>query len=301
MISFYHTSSTCRLNRTKLYWLYSRKNRTTFSKRWRRLIGWSQRTAGLIFSQIITASYSFLNPFRNFQNFHRNQSVRSFTERYVSRWTTIHVSIWRAKMTSGMNYSLVGLRLPWYADSSTYQPSPHQTIRPLIGRRLILSNPRRNHTKIQTTVRCTQNGLYRNNFGYTWIPESSTELQLPLCIIISDHRYTYLLLVSDDHSEYCWLFSCPSTSTGHYSCEIIDWFDAFCVSNGLMYDGPKNFRNETVLRVTKNIKVDTILPFCTPHGLKNLSKVGVRKLYDRLERSFTNFKFVSRNGQIFCL
>lgn len=65
----------------------------------------------------------------------------------------------------------------------------------------------------------------------------------------------YVLMLRDDHSEYCWFFAFPDTSAENATRAIIDWSAAFGVPNGLMSDGPTHFKNETVRRVAKGLKV----------------------------------------------
>lgn len=62
-------------------------------------------------------------------------------------------------------------------------------------------------------------------------------------------------MLRDDHSNYCWLFSFPDTLAENAARAIIDWSAAFGVPRGLMSDGPTHFKNETLRRVSKGLRV----------------------------------------------
>jgi len=65
----------------------------------------------------------------------------------------------------------------------------------------------------------------------------------------------YVLMLRDDHSDYKWFFAFADTSAENAAQAIIDWSAAFGVPNGLISDGPTRFKNETVRRVAKGLKV----------------------------------------------
>lgn len=67
----------------------------------------------------------------------------------------------------------------------------------------------------------------------------------------------YVLMLCDDHSNYCWLFAFPDTVAENSARVIIDWSAAFGVPEDLMSDGPTNFKNETLRLVAKGL--------CVPH------------------------------------
>lgn len=62
-------------------------------------------------------------------------------------------------------------------------------------------------------------------------------------------------MIRNDHSNYNWLFTFPDTSAENAARLIIDWAAALRVSKSLMPDGPTQFKNETVLLVSKGLKV----------------------------------------------
>lgn len=71
-------------------------------------------------------------------------------------------------------------------------------------------------------------GTQRNDlaqFGYVDLGASS-----------SDHNY--VLLVRDDHSEYCCFHPSPSTTAEFAANALVDWRAAFGAPNGLMSYGP---------------------------------------------------------------
>lgn len=65
----------------------------------------------------------------------------------------------------------------------------------------------------------------------------------------------YVLILRDDHSNYCWLYACPETSAEHAARAIKDWSAAFGVPNQQMSDGPTHFTNEVLGLVAKGLRV----------------------------------------------
>ena len=65
----------------------------------------------------------------------------------------------------------------------------------------------------------------------------------------------YVLMLRDDHSNYCWFFAFPDTSAENTPTAIIDWCAAFRVPKGLMSDGPTHFKNETIRRTSGGLNI----------------------------------------------
>lgn len=92
----------------------------------------------------------------------------------------------------------------------------------------------------------------------------------------------YVLMLRDDHSNYCWFFPFPDTSAENAARAIIDWCAAFGVPHGLMSDGPTHFRNETLRLVAKGLRVPHhfTLPYApwSNGGIERLGKELLRVL-----------------------
>ena len=74
----------------------------------------------------------------------------------------------------------------------------------------------------------------------------------------------YVLMLRDDHSDYKCFLAFPNTLAENAATAVIEWCAVFGVPNGLMSDGPTQFRNEVVRLVTKGLKVPHhfTLPYC---------------------------------------
>lgn len=92
----------------------------------------------------------------------------------------------------------------------------------------------------------------------------------------------YVLMMRDDHSNYCWLFAFPDTSAENAARAIIDWSAAFNVPKGLMSDGPTHFKNETIRLVCKGLRVPH--HFTLPYS--PWSNGGIERLGKELLRVF---------------
>ena len=93
----------------------------------------------------------------------------------------------------------------------------------------------------------------------------------------------YILMLRDDHSDYKWFFAFGDTSAENASRAIIDCCAAFGVPKGLMSDGPTHFKNETVHKVSKGLKVPHhfTLPY-TPWSKWDIFRVAKRAYMLRL-------------------
>lgn len=87
----------------------------------------------------------------------------------------------------------------------------------------------------------------------------------------------YILILRDDHSDYCWLFPFSDTSAENSANAIIDWCALFAVPNSLMSDG----------LVKKGLKFPHhfTLPY-TPWSNGALERLGEEIL--RVLRAFTS-------------
>lgn len=56
----------------------------------------------------------------------------------------------------------------------------------------------------------------------------------------------YVLVLKDDQSGYCWLFSFLDTAADDAAMAITEWSAAFRFPNALMSSGLTNFRNEAL-------------------------------------------------------
>lgn len=65
----------------------------------------------------------------------------------------------------------------------------------------------------------------------------------------------YVLMLRDDHSNYCWFFSFAGTAAENSAHAIIDWCAAFRFPQQLMSDGPTHFRNEFLCLVAKGFRL----------------------------------------------
>lgn len=73
----------------------------------------------------------------------------------------------------------------------------------------------------------------------------------------------YVLMIRDDHSNYCWVFPFPTTNDKNAANELIDWCASFGASKCFMSDGPTHFRNETLRLVSKALH--TLQNFTLPY------------------------------------
>lgn len=91
----------------------------------------------------------------------------------------------------------------------------------------------------------------------------------------------------DDRSDYKWLFAFPDKPAENAARGIIDCAAAFGVSNGLMFDSPNHFKNETVRLVPKrlNVPFDFIFPY-SPWIDGSVERLGKELL-----RTFRSIKF----------
>lgn len=65
----------------------------------------------------------------------------------------------------------------------------------------------------------------------------------------------YVLMLRDDYSEYKWFFANDPADADNGSRPIIDWTSAFGVPNALRSDGSTHFKYETLILVSKGLKV----------------------------------------------
>lgn len=97
----------------------------------------------------------------------------------------------------------------------------------------------------------------------------------------------YVLMLRDDHSDYKWFFAFADTSAENAAHAIVDWCAAFGVPKSLMSDGPTHFKNETLNRLSKGLKVPHhfTLPY-TPWSNGAVERLGKELL--RVFRSITS-------------
>lgn len=71
-------------------------------------------------------------------------------------------------------------------------------------------------------------------------------------------------MLRDEHSDYKWFLLFAETSASNAATAIIDWCAAFGMPNGLMSDRPTNFKNETIWKISKGLRVPHhfTLPYC---------------------------------------
>lgn len=62
-------------------------------------------------------------------------------------------------------------------------------------------------------------------------------------------------MLRDDHSDFKWLFPFAGTAAENAAIALTDWCASFGIPQGLMSDGPTHFKNETIRRLTKALKV----------------------------------------------
>lgn len=83
-------------------------------------------------------------------------------------------------------------------------------------------------------------------------------------------------MLRDDHSAYTWLFAFEGTLTLYAAQALINWCAVFGVFEGLMSDGPTNFKNVTIEAVRKELKVPNHLTisYCpwSNGGIETLGK-----------------------------
>lgn len=89
----------------------------------------------------------------------------------------------------------------------------------------------------------------------------------------------YVLMLRDDHSNYAWFFSTADTCAEQAATAIIDWCAAFGVPKMLMSDGPTHFKNETLSRLAKGLRVPHhfTLPY-TPWSNGGIERLGKEML-----------------------
>ena len=97
----------------------------------------------------------------------------------------------------------------------------------------------------------------------------------------------YVLMLRDDHSNYAWFFPTADTSAEQAATAIIDWCAAFGVPKMLMSDGPTHFKNETLGRLAKSLRVPHhfTLPY-SPWSNGGIERLGKELL--RIFRSVTS-------------
>lgn len=90
----------------------------------------------------------------------------------------------------------------------------------------------------------------------------------------------YVLMVWNDHPNYCWLFACPETFVEHAARAIIDCCAAFGVPSQFVSDGPTHFKNERIRSAGKGLCVPHhfTLPF-TPWSNGALERLGKELLW----------------------
>lgn len=64
-----------------------------------------------------------------------------------------------------------------------------------------------------------------------------------------------MLTLCDYHSDYKWVFALANTAAENAAQAIVDWCAAFFIPNGLMSDGQRHFRNETIRLLCKSLRV----------------------------------------------
>lgn len=111
----------------------------------------------------------------------------------------------------------------------------------------------------------------------------------------------YVLMLFDDHSNYCWLFAFPETSAENADCAIIYFYAAFGVPKGLMSDGPTHFKNYTLFLVSRGLLTPHhfTLP-CIPWSNGAVERLG-RSFFVYFVPSYRNYVLIMDNGQIFFL
>lgn len=65
----------------------------------------------------------------------------------------------------------------------------------------------------------------------------------------------YVLMLREDHSNYCWSYACSETSAEYVARAIVDWSAALGVPLQLMSDEPTHFKNEVLRIVAKELRV----------------------------------------------
>lgn len=111
----------------------------------------------------------------------------------------------------------------------------------------------------------------------------------------------YVLMLRDEHSNYCRLFACFETSAKHAVTAIVDWCAAFEVRSQLISDRPAHFLNETFRLVGTGLRVAH--PFTLPYTLWSIGGVeqrGKNVLWSLCKESHRNKEYhcvcVSDNG-----
>lgn len=82
----------------------------------------------------------------------------------------------------------------------------------------------------------------------------------------SSTRDKYVVLISDDHSDYSWVFPLANTNVEIASHAILARCSAFGTQRGPMSYRPSHFRNEKLWVVTKGMQTPATLPYPTLHG-----------------------------------
>ena len=65
----------------------------------------------------------------------------------------------------------------------------------------------------------------------------------------------YILMVRDDFSGYSWLVPFANADSENAADGLLEWSSTFTIPKGLMTDGGSHFRNETVRRLTRDLRV----------------------------------------------
>lgn len=64
----------------------------------------------------------------------------------------------------------------------------------------------------------------------------------------------YVLMISDDHSGYSWLYPTPDTSADQAAHALLDWCSAFGAPLSFMSESPTHFKNETLALLAKGLR-----------------------------------------------
>lgn len=71
----------------------------------------------------------------------------------------------------------------------------------------------------------------------------------------------YILMLRDDHSDYCWVFAVERTCIESTERPIIDWGTVFGVPKSIMSNGPTHFKNKTIRPTCKGSESSPSLYF----------------------------------------
>lgn len=88
--------------------------------------------------------------------------------------------------------------------------------------------------------------------------------------------YKYTLMTRDNFSSYCWLPSLEEANSENSADALLEWASIFTIFNGMMFDGPKHFKNETFRPYTKGLRAqhNFNLPSkpCSDKGIVRMGK-----------------------------